>query len=218
MGWIQGSIVGRREIAREGLRKILAQEGFRFPVSVSGVEQLEGRAEVGEGRLIVFDACGAPPDLAELELLCARYPGQRVVVISEECDAGVVGRSLAVGVHGYLSSGMASAPFANALRMIILGESMVPSEVVGALMDRSSPVFPGPLRALDGESDLTDREHDILAMLVSGESNKVISRQLSITEATVKVHIKAILRKLKLANRTQAAIWALAAGISRRPD
>jgi two-component system nitrate/nitrite response regulator NarL len=63
--------------------------------------------------------------------------------------------------------------------------------------------------------NLSDREIEILKCLVAGEANKVISRRLLITEATVKVHIKAILRKLHAINRTQAAIWAVVRGLNR---
>ena len=65
-----------------------------------------------------------------------------------------------------------------------------------------------------GNTNLSDRETEILRQLVLGEANKVISRHLSISEATVKVHIKAILRKLRVLNRTQAAIWAINHGIA----
>jgi two-component system nitrate/nitrite response regulator NarL len=66
--------------------------------------------------------------------------------------------------------------------------------------------------------ELTDREIEILGRLVHGDANKIISRRLQITEATVKVHVKAVLRKLKVMNRTQAAIWAVNHGLFAAPD
>ena len=60
---------------------------------------------------------------------------------------------------------------------------------------------------------LSEREREIMGCLVHGKSNKVIARQLGITEATVKVHLKAVLRKLNVSNRTQAAIWAVRNGL-----
>jgi two-component system nitrate/nitrite response regulator NarL len=62
--------------------------------------------------------------------------------------------------------------------------------------------------------NLTAREMDILHLLVAGEPNKVIARRLSITEATVKVHLRSLLKKINAANRTQAAIWALHHGFA----
>src|SRR6185369_9940237 len=62
----------------------------------------------------------------------------------------------------------------------------------------------------DGSLHLSDRERQVLACLTRGASNKLIARNCSITEATVKAHLKAILRKICVQNRTQAALWALA--------
>jgi DNA-binding NarL/FixJ family response regulator len=66
--------------------------------------------------------------------------------------------------------------------------------------------------------ELSHREVQILPYLVAGEPNKVIARRLQVTEATVKVHMKSLMRKIGTANRTQAAIWALNHGISDDPD
>jgi two-component system nitrate/nitrite response regulator NarL len=70
-----------------------------------------------------------------------------------------------------------------------------------------------PRRKLEGHK-LSEREIEILQCLVEGNSNKVIANRLRITEATVKVHLKSILRKIDVSNRTQAAIWALNQGFS----
>ena len=65
----------------------------------------------------------------------------------------------------------------------------------------------------DAIQQLSERERQVLACLTRGESNKLIARNCSIAEATVKVHLKAILRKIAVSNRTQAALWALAHGL-----
>ena len=71
------------------------------------------------------------------------------------------------------------------------------------------PQPPGRQEQAEPERQLSKREAAILSLLVQGTSNKVIAYQLQITEATVKVHVKAILRKIRVKNRTQAAIWAM---------
>jgi two-component system nitrate/nitrite response regulator NarL len=79
------------------------------------------------------------------------------------------------------------------------------------------PCARSPLGKLDGDGiarngsghGLSEREEQILKALVRGHSNKMIARMYSVTEATVKVHMKSILRKIRVANRTQAAIWAI---------
>jgi two-component system nitrate/nitrite response regulator NarL len=61
---------------------------------------------------------------------------------------------------------------------------------------------------------LTPRENEILGCLTEGASNKLIARQLGITEATVKIHVKALVRKIGVQNRTQAALWAVQSGFT----
>jgi two-component system nitrate/nitrite response regulator NarL len=101
------------------------------------------------------------------------------------------------------------------LRVLMLSDS--DRSAVPALPDSE---MPGSLNIatrspLDGAGrgermlGLSDRENQILKALAQGQSNKVIARACTVTEATVKVHVKAILRKIRVANRTQAAVWAL---------
>src|SRR3546814_3750398 len=84
--------------------------------------------------------------------------------------------------------------------------------------DLTDPIWrsaPGDWESGRIELNLSDREIEILRCLISGDANKIIARRLEITEATVKVHIKAILRKLRVMNRTQAAIWAVTRGLNQ---
>jgi len=90
--------------------------------------------------------------------------------------------------------------------LVLLGEKVFPTSLAALLI--SGPVdnvveMPG------GRRGLSERENQILRSLLKGESNKMIANRLGITEATVKVHLKTVLRKIGAANRTQAAIWAL---------
>jgi two-component system, NarL family, nitrate/nitrite response regulator NarL len=92
------------------------------------------------------------------------------------------------------------------LNLVLLGEKVFPTSLAALLI--SGPVdnvveMPG------GRRGLSERENQILRSLLKGESNKMIANRLGITEATVKVHLKTVLRKIGAANRTQAAIWAL---------
>jgi two-component system, NarL family, nitrate/nitrite response regulator NarL len=104
-----------------------------------------------------------------------------------------------------------------ALDLVMLGETFIPAAVSLALLNQTasrpqfrSGVSTAPLPANDfaPASRLSTREAQILHHLTRGASNKLIARDLGVAEATVKVHIKAILRKVKAANRTQAAMWA----------
>jgi two-component system nitrate/nitrite response regulator NarL len=109
---------------------------------------------------------------------------------------------------------MVGSGLVRALELVIAGETFLPAVIGLALLEQlSHPAMPdaqavrtAPQSGLAGR--LSDRETQILRCLMQGASNKEIGRQLDLAEATVKVHIKSILRKIRAANRTQAAMWA----------
>jgi two-component system nitrate/nitrite response regulator NarL len=102
------------------------------------------------------------------------------------------------------------------LEMVMLGESVLPSEVLRSIMAGVARRRQEPLRNNTVEPTVSDlkvcklsaREAQILGCLREGAPNKVIARKLDVSEATIKVHVKAILRKVGASNRTQAAMWA----------
>ncbi|MPR09728.1 response regulator transcription factor [Microvirga tunisiensis] len=102
------------------------------------------------------------------------------------------------------------------LELVMRGESILPMSLVRSMLsemtldakpDQDSPIAE-PLLSDAGMHKLSPREVEILGRLMRGEPNKVIAKRLDVTEATIKVHVKAILRKIGAANRTQAALWA----------
>src|SRR3546814_4784227 len=108
---------------------------------------------------------------------------------------------------------MSCEPLGSALRLVAHGEKVIPSQIDEALAD---PVWRNGARALDTRKldlNLSDREVEILRCLVTGDANKIIARSLDITEATIKVHIMAILSNLRVMNRPQPAIWAVTRGL-----
>jgi two-component system nitrate/nitrite response regulator NarL len=94
------------------------------------------------------------------------------------------------------------------LQLIMLGEKVFPTNLASMLLDMNAII---PQHSIRG---LSPREQEILQSLVTGASNKMIAIRLGITEATVKVHLKTLLRKIDVKNRTQAAIWAMNNGFS----
>lgn len=96
--------------------------------------------------------------------------------------------------------------FAESLRLVALGATSIPGKMAEYLVRPTSSVVGNSICDVK-DPKLSRREEDVLKEVVQGDGNKLIARHLMITEATVKVHMKAILRKLQLTNRTQAAIW-----------
>jgi two-component system, NarL family, nitrate/nitrite response regulator NarL len=144
-------------------------------------------------------------------------PEARIVALADRFDLGFVRLGYQAGVDGFCSAPSTLEILIKSLELVMLGEAVLPSGVLRAIVDGSlqcleqTPDDPRP-RELK-PSDLMDRklsprEIQILNCLKEGAPNKAIARKLDITEATIKVHVKAILRKIGASNRTQAAMWA----------
>jgi two-component system nitrate/nitrite response regulator NarL len=110
------------------------------------------------------------------------------------------------GVRGYQLETVSPAAMRTTLQMVALGEFVMPSTLAQHLASTPKEVGALPLSA---------KELVVMRWLAKGYANKEISRYVGITEATTKVHIKAIMRKLNVANRTQAAVWAVRNGLDR---
>lgn len=170
-----------------------------------------------EPALCIVDATGSPEQALEFIREAKRqHPAARVVAIANGLDCGTVHSAMSTGVDSFCLSTSASEVLIKTLELAMLGERIVPGSLVRTLLNqelaRSGTAEVVPLaerRSADPKlQKLSPRETVILQSLMGGDPNKVIARKLDITEATIKVHVKAILRKIGVANRTQAAMWA----------
>jgi two-component system, NarL family, nitrate/nitrite response regulator NarL len=205
------AIYGKNELVREGLGRILAEEGFRIGASRADLDEIIGR--VAEFEVVLIDDHSFAAGLAACMKLRSETSAVKIVLMVDTFAPEEVAEAFRTGVvDGYVLKDIACRPLAGTLRLIALGEKVFPAQVVKSLpigMHRN-----GVASRTAALENLSTREVDILGCLVNGDANKLISRRLNISDATVKVHIKAILRKLGVANRTQAAIWAVNRGLS----
>lgn len=140
--------------------------------------------------------------LAELRRNHAALP---VVILSAQEDATTMRAVLDGGAMGFIPKSANNAVMLSALRLVLSGGRYVPPELLnatpGALADApvSAPKSPAEL-------GLTERQLDVLALMAQGKSNKQICRDLGLAEATVKIHVTAVLRTLKVASRAQAIV------------
>lgn len=212
---LQISIVCENEIRREGLRKILEEREFFVDRVVQSHLDLEP-FDV-DNDIIALVIVEAPNDRRSLEVCHEIHSlscNVRIVILGRDTNSHLVAEAFQAGADGYVSQDISCACLVEMLKLIALGEKLVPSQVV---FDLASMVDRGAERDTSlqlHEVNLTDREVDTLCGLIRGEPNKIISRGLGITEATVKVHVKSILRKLNVMNRTQAAIWGMSRGLT----
>src|SRR5205807_1408741 len=149
--------------------------------------------------------------LAELR---ERYPATSVVVLSAQQDRASVVKALDLGALGFIPKSAEREVMLAALELVFAGGIYIPPEILSRQEPAPSPSAPqapatGLPRSSPRELGLTERQLDVLALMMRGKSNKAISRVLDLAEPTVKNHITAILKVLKVTNRTEAAISVL---------
>ena len=206
-------LVSKNDILREGLRQILMGEGFNVLKSVENIEDLVLDA-VKKDCLVILE-CDSSTGLVErFEAAIRHCPDAKIVLLADDCEPKAVMQCFIAGAQGYVLKSLKCDRIVAALRLAALGEKVLPSSLVdvigGSGMDYAHSAD------VDREIEkvnLSPREVDVLCCLMAGYPNKVIARQLDVCEATVKVHVKAILRKLDVRNRTQAALWANSHGM-----
>jgi two-component system nitrate/nitrite response regulator NarL len=144
-----------------------------------------------------------------------RSPETRIVALADQFDLGFVRAAHEAGVNGFCLTVSDPDVLIKSLELVMLGESVLPPVVLRLLMETAPQKREQPLQDNTAEKlpnlktyKLSAREAEVLSYLTEGTPNKIIARKFDITEATVKVHVKAILRKIGAANRTQAALWA----------
>jgi two-component system nitrate/nitrite response regulator NarL len=206
-------LVDAQPLLRAGLRAQLDGKGFQVAVDAATVEeavQLTGGG--ASAHLIVIDhALGG----SAVQKLKSIQPSARVVVLAEAAELSYLAEMFGAGADGYILKSISANALIESLRLVLLGEKVFPSILTNFLgaMQSQQTVTPSE-RVRVGDVALSQRELDIIRSLADGHTNKSIAKELSITEATVKVHIKTVLRKLGASNRTQVAIWAVQHGLT----
>jgi two-component system, NarL family, nitrate/nitrite response regulator NarL len=213
---VQISLVGKNEIAREGLRKILSSENFQIRDSVSDVERfalsLASSAHSEDAHVILVDNSHGNAGLHVCRALAAVKGTARLVLLADHYVFEEVAEAFQHGVDGLIIKEISCDPLIESIRLVAMGEKVFPSQLAENLINCAPTGEAADWRAGAASVGLSDREIEILESIMAGMANKVIARQFDICEATVKVHVKAILRKLGVGNRTQAATWAVKHG------
>jgi DNA-binding NarL/FixJ family response regulator len=157
------------------------------------------------------------PDSAGVESLTTlreHHPDSPVVVLSADADAPMIMRCLDLGAVGYIPKSMSNDAIRSALRLVASGVPYVPSQILSNEPGLRMRPEPAGTRSSDPRQlGLTDRQIDVLKLIMRGLPNKLICRQLGLAEGTVKVHVSAVLRALGARNRTQAVIAASRIGL-----
>jgi two-component system nitrate/nitrite response regulator NarL len=213
---MQVLLIDDHTLFRMGLKNLLERSGIEV-VGAASTGQ-EGLRIVHEAQPDVVLLDMRMPDMDGLEVLRqlresgVTVPITMLTTSNEERD---LVESLRNGAQGYLLKDMDPEELVAALHKIVKGETIVAPQLAVTL----ARVLQGKTTEAEPStpfSELTPRETEILEHLAIGQSNKVIARELGITDGTVKLHVKAILRKLNVRSRVEAAVIAVEQGIGRR--
>ena len=177
-------------------------------------------------RIVIVNVGGEfiaePGNLQQLKMLRALATGVPFVVISDRENAQEIAAAFSAETKGFIHSGIDAGLACEALSFILRGGSYFPPSAVRqpetqpgqAEQERADKPRGGPTDGSETESNhLTVRENEVLKRIRLGETNKMIARQLGMMEATVKVHVRQLMRKFRASNRTQLALgqrWATA--------
>ncbi len=192
-------------VVRQGLRTFLDLQ-----------DDLDVVGEVEDGEAAVAAAAELVPDVVVMDVVMPKLdgieairrirdqsPATRVLILTSFLDDEKVFPAVKAGAAGYLLKDVEPAELANAIRTVKGGEALLHPTVAAKVMQEVADRDRSPV------AELTGRELDVLRLLARGLANKAIALELHVSEKTVKTHVSNILAKLHLADRTQAALYAV---------
>jgi DNA-binding NarL/FixJ family response regulator len=150
-----------------------------------------------------------------LKLFSERYPKMPVVILSAFDDKPTIRRALSHGAAGFIPKSYSAEALLNALSQVLSGQIFYPPEAMTAEMNPNMPLLSGANKNLSpSEFGLTERQGEVLVMMLKGYSNREIANQLKLSEGTVKIHVAAIFKSLGVTSRAQAIVVANRYGIT----
>ena len=211
-------LIDDHALVRKGLEELLRSRGVEVVASVGTGEEGVKQALAQAPDIILLDV--KMPGMSGIETLAKLRASNvtiPVLMLTMSRDDADLRAALRGGAEGYLLKDMNPEDLVPALEAALRGDNVVAKEMVGTLArivqgQTSEP----PRRSPAPLSDLTPREMEILSHVAEGQSNKMIARALNITDGTVKLHVKAILRKLGVHSRVEAAVIAVEHGLGRK--
>ncbi|MFF7386833.1 response regulator [Streptomyces griseoluteus] len=204
-------LVDDHQVVRRGLRTFLeVQDDIEVVGEAADGADGVARAEELRPAVILMDVLMPGTDGIEaLRRLRERGNPARVLIVTSFTERRTVVPALRAGAAGYVYKDVDPDALAAAIRSVHAGHILLQPEVAAALLTQEE--------ATSGQGrggSLTDREREVLGLIADGRSNREIARALVLSEKTVKTHVSNILMKLDLADRTQAALWAVRHGMT----
>jgi len=215
-------LVGPSALVREGLTRILCAANFHIVDSVRCIDDAD-LSSLTQPILLIIDSGDDPGAAVEqVGRFKERHSAARIAMLADHYRIDHVVSALKAGADAYFVRVTNWDAFIKSLELVMLGETILPSALLPFVLNHDGRREDDAIGHDFGENaeapqetehdstpHLSAREQCILHYLIEGHSNKAIARKINIAVATVKVHVKTILRKIRVQNRTQAAIWAI---------
>ena len=225
-------LVGKSSLLREGLAEILRAANFRIVTSVSNADDLRPSKAKPYLPLYLIVHTGDDFEIAleQIALYRNRDPDARIAIVTDHYRMNELASAFHAGANGYFVNVITCDRFIRSIELVMMGGTIFPSAFLSFIVDANRPhLVEAAENDRSGEKIafptevataplLSPREKVILRCITEGAANKCIARKIDIAEATVKVHVKAILRKIGVQNRTQAAVWGLNNRLHAHPE
>lgn len=210
-------VIEKNSLMRGGLKNLLVQEGYQnildFP-QAQGAEFPETNTDLV---LLGIDDSNMKTLEETLLAIKANFNPQKLVVLCSLANQEIIVQSFSLGVDGFIMKDILPSALLASLKLVMLGEKVFPSSMASLITREGPGIINNRKPSNFNKYSFSSREIEIIRCLADGESNKIIAKRLGISESTVKNHLKTILKKLGLSNRTKAAIWAVTNGLSSEP-
>lgn len=212
-------LIDDHALVRKGIEELLQSRGVQVVASVnSGEEGLRRASELACDVILLDIQMKGMTGIEALRQLRADGNLTPVVMLTMSREDADLAAALRAGAQGYLLKDIEPEELVPALEKVLGGTSVVAAEMVGTLariVQGDAGAGRDARPSATPFSRLTPRELEILECIAGGLSNKMIARALAITDGTVKLHVKAILRKLGMRSRVEAAVAAVTHGVGR---
>jgi DNA-binding NarL/FixJ family response regulator len=204
-------LVDDHAIVREGLRALLEDTVASIVGEAANGDEAVAMTDRLQPNLVLMDLkMPGLPAADAIRVIRARHPSTQILVLTSYAEDKQVQEMISAGALGYVLKDVAKAELVRAMTTVARGEPWLHAEAQRMLVNRMrKPAELDPLELL------TDRERSVLRLLAQGKSNRAIARSLQLTEGTIKGYVSNILAKLKLEDRTQAALLAVRHGLER---
>ena len=193
------------EIVRDGICALISRQSDFAVVAEAknGAEAVQLYREQQPDVVLTDLRMPVMEGVAEIKQIISEFPQANIIILTTYDTDEDIYRGLQAGAKGYLLKDTSAEELVTAIRTVYQGQKYIPQQVMMRLAERIN------------NTELTNREMEVLTLLTKGKSNQEIGSILNITEGTVKFHVNHILSKLGVSDRTQAVITAFKRGLAR---